>query len=129
MICIGNPESTFIGIEPLGQFNTQEWGESIVQIRTGCFQGAIKFWFDLDDFKRFHKELIELNTTLKGVANFNPTEEQFVLKLEGNGLGKISVSGIAYEMATYGSNLKFEFEIDQTYLEPIIRGVESYVLR
>jgi hypothetical protein len=73
----------------------------------------------------FHSQLVNLYKTLKGKAVLVPTEEQFILVLTGDGHGHINVTGHAYELASHGSCLKFDFELDQTYLPDFIDSIKN----
>jgi len=105
--------------------DSEGWIQADVEIILNNFKGKISAYIENIDLLNFHSQLIKLNKTLKGKAELMPVEEQFALSLTGDGLGHINIEGYAYEKPTYGSCLKFEFELDQTYLPDIIDSVNQ----
>ncbi|MFL5797041.1 MAG: hypothetical protein ACJ77A_03795 [Actinomycetota bacterium] len=47
------------------------------------------------------------------------------LRLQGDGLGQVSVSGTADDKVSTGNKLQFRFELDQTWLPKIIEDLEA----
>jgi len=125
MIVLGNFENPNIKITPTSSNNSEGWFQAAVEIKVDCFFGKISVYLENIDLLRFHSQLIKLDKTLKGKAVLIPTEEQFTLILTGDGLGHINVTGHAYELASHGSCLKFDFELDQTYLPDFIDSIKS----
>jgi hypothetical protein len=60
-----------------------------------------------------------LHRGLTGIAELNPLEPNITLTLMGDGKGQITVDGVARNDFANGTELAFEFTIDQTYLEDI----------
>jgi len=125
MIVLGNVESSYIKITPLDLNETQGWFQADIQIKVNCFSGGVDVYIEHHDLQNFHSQLKNLYKTLKGSAELIPTERQFIMKLSGNGRGQINVEGEAFEKATYGSCLQFDFELDQTYLPEFIESLKS----
>lgn len=109
-------DSEYIRISLPISYTSEGWAEAEVEIRVDGFHGQIKPWVEAADFESFTSQLRELYSTIGGAAELRPREEQFVLRLFARPLGQIAVSGEAWSYATYGSKLKFEFELDQSYL-------------
>jgi hypothetical protein len=70
-------------------------------------------------------ELRRLRESLKGEARFEPLERQLILVFEGDGKGRIRVHGEAVNVHSSGTDLNFGLELDQSYLEPIIKALEA----
>jgi hypothetical protein len=124
MFELGNSDNAKIQISKLS-YSSEDWFEYSVKVNAGSFVASINAFMQTSDFVAFRTQLIRLNKTLKGEAILLPREEQFTLKLKGNGMGQIEVSGEAFEVASYGNFLKFEFGLDQTYLAECIDSLDS----
>jgi hypothetical protein len=124
MFELGNSDNAKIQISKLS-YSSEDWFEYNVKVNAGSFVTSINAFMQTRDFVAFRTQLIRLNKTLKGEAILLPREEQFTLKLKGNGMGKIEVSGEAFEVPSYGNCLKFEFDLDQTYLSECIDSLDS----
>ena len=127
MIVIGDEGGEHITIGPIGGINSNDWFQAETNISVNSFKGNIAPYFEINDLSRFYTQLVKLYEKLKGEAELNPIEGQFALKLIGDGMGHIQVEGIAYTHATYGSYLKFEFEVDQTHLPKLIKSLEQVI--
>ena len=127
MIVIGNEKGEHVTICPIGGVNGNDWFQAETNISVNSFKGNITPYFEISDLNRFYTQLVKLHEKLKGEAELNPIEGQFWLKLIGDGMGHIQVEGIAYTHATYGSCLKFEFEVDQTHLPKLTKSLEKLI--
>jgi hypothetical protein len=123
MITLGNQGGEHISIGPIGCISHEGWFQSPVEIIVNGFEGNINPYFEIQDIIRFHDELQKLYDTLEGVVELKPIEGQFGFTLTADRKGHIEVKGFAYTHATYGSCLKFEFDLDQTYLPTLIRSL------
>lgn len=124
MFELGNSEKSSIQIIKKSH-SSEDWFEYKISVKSGNFSTSINVFMQTRDFLSFKAQLVNLNKTLKGEASLLPLEEQFTLKLKGNGLGQIEVTGKAFEYAAYGNCLDFEFDLDQTYLVECIDTIES----
>lgn len=99
------------------------WLEVNVSVEFGAWLG--RYWASLrvDEFERFLKEVRNLNDSLEGTAEFQSMEEGLRLKLTGDGLGHVSVEGVARDFA--GNALSFRLALDQMFLPALIRELEG----
>ena len=96
-----------------------------VDLVAGPFRGTIKASAYANGLPSFHRQLTELNQTLKGEAELS-AYENFKLSLKGDGLGHIEVK---VEATVYDSTivqLSFNFDIDQTQLPAVITAIERF---
>ncbi|WP_426077587.1 WapI family immunity protein [Janthinobacterium sp. PSPC3-1] len=97
------------------------WLRAQITIQVHGFNGLVVASFEPGDFEAFERELQALNTALAGVAEFSSRENQVTFYLRVNKLGHIDVSGEAWSQPFHNRNkLAFEFNIDQTFLPPIL---------
>jgi hypothetical protein len=100
-----------------------------VEIAVHGFRGAISAFVEAEDLQNFLTQLRAMNVSLTGAAELRPREEQFVLKLQADGLGHVNGSGTAWSRATYENRLQFELSIDQTFLAEPIYELETVLRR
>jgi len=97
-----------------------------IDVVAGPFRGTVR-----DDtvgsYERFHGELRNLYQSLSGTARLGSLEG-FALVLTAGTLGTISVNVTAIGSHVPSIRLIFEFDFDQTYLPPIIAGIEREFL-
>jgi len=91
-------------------------GDVRVDIAVRSFHGAISPSVEGADLLRFAKELRSLYSSLQGVAELSTRERQIGFKLTANTGGHILLAGEAWSEATYGNCLRFELELDQSFL-------------
>jgi len=76
------------------------------------------------ELARFADGIRRLRHDLVGIAALNPIEPNITVTLTGDGKGHITVEGVAREFAR-GTELAFEFTIDQTYLKEIADSLSA----
>ena len=104
-------------------------GQFRAEVKVGLFSAIADCWENpLGELsiRRLAPQLKRMSNELKGEAEFIPMEEQIEMVLAMKPLGHIEVNGHLYEQPTYGTSLRFEFQIDQTYLTEIIAQLERF---
>ena len=100
------------------------WIACEVSVRAGAFRATFTADLRAEEFQRFLGEVRLLQTSLEGVARFETMEEQLTLSLTRSIKGRVQVAGVARDVAGTGNELRFEFDIDQTYLPALSGGLE-----
>jgi hypothetical protein len=125
---LGIPAGAHIAFElpdlPAGH---EGWFKAQVAIRVEGFTGQISASFEVDDFRRLRDSLTRLHESLGESARFEPRERQVTLNFEGDGLGHVTIAGLAYSEATFGNKLSFEVGIDQTFLPSLISELNRFL--
>ena len=115
----------FVRIDVPASFDAEGWAQVTFEVSVHGFRGTVKPFLERSDIERFLPEVVRLHEALAGRAELSPLEAQVSLTLSGNGRGAIAVSGFALSQAAYGSKLEFEFDLDQTYLPPLITELKA----
>jgi hypothetical protein len=107
------------------------WLRAEANISSGAFQGSIILNIMTTELAAFAKQASALYESLTGEAEFTTLEEQLKIKLCGDGIGHISVTGYVRDEVGVGFNtLEYELAIDQTQLKSTIddlfRLLEKY---
>jgi hypothetical protein len=121
--------SEFVSIELPKTFSQEGWAKARVEVAAHCFRGDISPFIEAKDLQPFLSQLKALYQSLEGAAEFSPLEQQFTLKIVGNGRGQMHVSGVAWSMAMHENRLSFQIELDQTYLADPIANLEAALER
>jgi hypothetical protein len=131
---IGKESSEFLKVEILNyqfpnatEYWDSSWLNTTIQIKVGAFSAKYSAQLQTIDFSSFEKELKRLYTDLNGVTQFYSIENWLNLKFKGDGIGHFEVRGTACDFPGTGNTLKFNFEIDQTYI-PILLNQLSNIL-
>lgn len=118
-VCFGSRNSDFIAIEIEISSPATDWLYCQVSLSAGGFTARYPAHFELDDFARFHHELVNLHETLRGDAVLVTAEGQLELRLHGDGLGHVRITGRAQDDG-FDNILQFGLGLDQSQLtEPI----------
>jgi len=118
-------ESEHIEIRLPASYSIEGWALAEVQIAVHCFSGAISPFVEKIDFKQFTMQLRALYESLQGEAVFNPAEEQFSFKLSAVSTGRVLLTGQAWSMASHENQLRFELQLDQSYLLAPLEALEN----
>ena len=131
-ILIGDSDGQHVMLLPLArshsslfEYSDGNWITCDLQISVGGFRGHFRADLRSEEFLAFLEELASLRNTLEGRATFSTIEGQIGFSLIGDERGHVRVEGDAVDIAGTGNRLHFGFEIDQTYLPPICRALES----
>ena len=103
-----------------------DWGDIRVDIRVRAFNGAISPSVEGADLLRFGEELRALYNSLQGVAELSTRERQIGFKLTASSGGHIELTGEAWSEATYGNCLRFELELDQSFLQAPLKVLDDW---
>lgn len=103
------------------------WVDGHVAARCGAWSGHYPAQFHETDFPSFAEALAELSSTLTGEAVLSSMDGYLDLTFTGDGLGHINVEGAAWDRPRWASHLQISFEIDQTYLPPLLAAVEEVI--
>ena len=105
-----------------------DWVSATIFVHVGAFSATIDATLVTCDFPRFRTQLESLYKTLSGSADFDTIERQLQINCIGNERGGIAINGTVLDRVGDGNELRFRFDIDQTYLPRIIselRDIES----
>lgn len=109
------------------QENAEGWLYGDVTFNYESFAANFTISLMLNDLYPFRDELVKLNNSLVGTANLNTIEHNIDLKFTGDGLGHVKVNGILRHASTYGLQLHFEINSDQTFLPSLIKECNDVI--
>ncbi len=102
-----------------------DWVSATVSIHAGAFSASIDATLVTCDFPRFRRQLESLYKTLSGSAIFATIERQLEIECVGNERGGVGVTGTVQDRVVDGNELRFKFDIDQTYLPRVISDLHA----
>jgi hypothetical protein len=122
-IVIGNKGADFVAL----RFVRREpaWSTVKIDVHSDGLSGSVKWSFSKGERAAFAREIEVLHRDLRGMAQLQPQEPNITLELTGDGKGQGTVLGTVQNLFERKNQLRFEFEIDQTYLEGIARALHD----
>jgi hypothetical protein len=97
------------------------WLRARISANVGGFVGEVRCDMRTEEFARFRQQLERLYEEVEGDAEFSTLEYWLTLRVHGDGPGHVHVDGELFDrVGRMGNCLRFELEIDRTYLPPII---------
>ena len=133
-VVIGHEAHEHVVIRVLGRMHPGaldrwdgNWLRSPIEISVGGFSGVVSgAGLRGDELRTLRRGLENLYETLSGTASLESMEQWLDLRFEGDGSGRIEVTGTARDHHGVGWNaLHFALEIDQTFLPPIIDSLKA----
>lgn len=97
-----------------------DWVSATIVVQAGAFSALIDATLVTCDFPLFRSQLESLYKTLSGKANFDTIERQLQIECIGNERGGIDITGTVRDRVCEGNELRFGFDIDQTFLPNVI---------
>ena len=132
LVRIGGEEHDFVAIEVLGRedhdtddFWDSNWLTSRVEVSAGPFKGLVQLNLRADEFAVFLQDVQELNSTLEGDVELRTLEGGLTLRLWIHERGDMWVDGDIFDGWDDGNRLRFHFNLDQSYLPPVISQLQS----
>ena len=95
-----------------------------LEIRSGSFSGVAHCEYDIKEFRRFVRELLEMYNFNKQIVMLNDICYGSNVKFEADKTGHINVSGEIFGKAMEHS-LKFSFMVDQSVLNQFISELQN----
>jgi hypothetical protein len=114
-------------LEVIKQEDAEGWLYANVKFDYKNFSAKFTTSLMLNDFYPFRDELIKLNNSLTGTANFSTIEQNVILKLTGDRLGHIKINGVLRHDSEYDLQLHFDILSDQTFSPPLVKECNDII--
>jgi hypothetical protein len=108
------------------RFSDNSGYSATLVVHSRGFSAEVPFNFEINPLEKFIIALEDMNHTLHGKARLKPNYEDLFIELELDNLGHLRVRGEMIEYSHMPQCLKFEFETDQTCLEPFIHNLKMW---
>ncbi len=116
---IGNLGADFVSLAIANRHD--DWLTLNIEVHCDGWSGRFNCSSLAGSLKSFGEDVARLKQSLPGSASLETTESNLEVTLTGDGKGHIAVTGVALNTHAHGTELRFAFEIDQTYLDEIAR--------
>jgi hypothetical protein len=125
-IRIGNlTESVIISVRDSTKPDPEGWVNAEIAVKVRAWFGRYAAQFLEDDFQAFAAELRPLSEHLAPPAGLESTDGYLNITMTRDELGHVDVRGEAWDTPRWGAHLEFSFEMDQTYLTPLLASIET----
>lgn len=122
-----NSTDPALALRAIEAFNDGSGIGCILEVRSGWLAASYRLSVEPHPLEVYLAALRKLNDTLTGEAVLKPEWEPQHLRMSGDGLGHILVSGELIEHGPHRQVVRFAFETDQTCLPPLITAFEALV--
>lgn len=129
---IGGEAAEYVAVEVAGRtipsatdFWDGNWLTTAVEVRTGGFRGDFRANFRVEELSRFAEAIRALLERRSSTAHFETLEGQLDLTFTQDHAGRISVAGVAMDRPGIGQVLRFELQVDQSYLPRLLHDLAS----
>jgi hypothetical protein len=123
-VVIGSRGTDHLALEIDSSRSLGFWVTAHVQV--GTFRGTVQSWTFTGTFRRLAQDLRTLQRMSKGSVGLHLEEGTLDVELVGDSKGHIKVIGeLRSNTLKPRASIKFEFTIDQTYLDAAIRAIDD----
>lgn len=136
LVRIGGEQHDFVAIEVLARedhgtddFWDANWLTSRVEVSAGAFKGLVQLNLRANEFVDFLQHVQELNSTLEGTAELRTLEGGLTVRLWIHERGDMWVDGDIYDGSDDRNRLRFHFNLDQSFLPPLISQLQTLLGR
>jgi hypothetical protein len=137
VIRFGYDDVEFLAITLLGRAHPDctdywdgNWLRAKVELVAGGFRGVVRGDLRTDELARFHAELLSLDESLHGAAEFATMEGWLTIDIRGNGRGRIDLDCELKDEPGIGNTLICRLTHDQSFLRPMLaqlgQGLRDY---
>ena len=105
----------------------KNWIQSRITVKGGAFRGQFNCDLMTTEFELFKRELKTLYSKLTGQATFKTLEGQIEIKIEGDGLGHLTIDCEAMDEAGIGNRLNIAMSCDQTQIPDYLRQLDKII--
>lgn len=120
-----NTENPFLALTDVERYVDGSGYGCNLLVRSIWLTAVYPFFFEPHPLNEFIAALGKIDRTLKGVAVLKPMWEESYVRLEGDGLGRVRVSGLLIGNDGNDQRVHFEFKTDQTCLPRLIADLTS----
>jgi len=106
-----------------------DWVRCLVEAKLRGFRASFEAYLRTNDFPPFRDALRTLWEKLQGAATFTTLEGQVALRVQGDGIGHMMVSGELEDIAGTGNRLRFALKLDQTHIASSLRQLDELIDR
>jgi len=96
------------------------WLQATVDIRAGGFRGSVDGDIRAEELVAFQAQLVPLQQSLQGVAEYDTLEGWLSIRATGDGQGHIEIRCVVLDQPGIGNKLDFTLASDQTFLKQTI---------
>jgi len=120
IILATNTQNPFLALTDVERYADGSGYGCNISVRSAWLTAAYPFFFESHPLTEFIAALGKMDRTLEGEAVLKPMWEEPYIRLKGDGLGRVRVSGLLIDNGGNDQRAHFEFEADQTCLARLI---------
>lgn len=109
------------------------WLYAGIEVKAGGFSGSVGGQIRAEELVDFRGQLVVLQESLRGTADFKTMEDWLSIRADGDGRGHITFRCVVLDERGGGATLRFTLATDQTFtrstLAELTAAVEAFPVR
>ncbi len=105
------------------------WVVVKVDVSVGGFRGSMTGDLRTDELARFLEQLVQLQVSLQGTAEFQTMEDWLSIRASGDGCGHMTFECTVRDQPGIGNTLEFLLATDQTFTRSTVAELAAVVKR
>ena len=103
------------------------WVRVAVEVAAGGFRGSVSGDLRAEELAGFHAQLLQLQQSLRGTADFETMESWLSIRVTGDGKGHMAFRFVIRDRPGIGNTLDCSFATDQTYTRSTVAELGAAV--
>jgi hypothetical protein len=103
------------------------WVRAAVEVAAGGFRGKVGGDLRADELARFHEQLVRLQQSLRGTAEFETMERWLSIQGTGDGKGHMEFRCTVRDQCGVGNTLACTIASDQTFVRSAVKALAAAV--
>ena len=103
------------------------WVLASVEVQAGRFRGSVGGHLRAEEMADFHRQLAQLQESLRGTAEFTTMEDWLSIRATGDGRGHIEFRCMVRDQPGIGNTLEFVLATDQTFTRSTVAELAAVV--
>lgn len=103
------------------------WVRANVEVSVGGFRGLVSGDLRADELEQFHVQLVKLQGSLQGTAEFESLERWLSIHATGDGCGHMEFRCVIRDQPGIGNKLECLFATDQTFTRTTVAELSALV--
>lgn len=105
----------------------RNWVRAAVEVAAGGFRGSVGGDLRAEELAQFHNQLVRLQQSLRGTAEFETLERWLSIRVTGDGMGHMEFRCNIRDQPGTGNMLDCTLATDQTFTRSTVRELSAAV--
>jgi hypothetical protein len=112
---------------PAADYWDGNWVTAAVEVQAGGFRGSVGGHLRAEELADFHAQLVRLQESLRGTAEFTTMEGWLSIRIEGDGRGHMACRCVVQDEPGIGNTLDCSLATDQTFTRSTVAELAAVI--